>query len=100
MWDNELTLHKHFYGESNSNIAKIGKLLLPWLDWQEEDTTSGEVDTDMVENLVKRWEAKFGKIDSPEVQSELRKLQENVEDVGVILPMMSPPQGAKWISKE
>jgi hypothetical protein len=65
---------KAYSKEANISYKDIGKLLMPYIEWDKDNSSTIKEDVDL-EHLKAVWEAAFGKMDSPENKKMLDELK-------------------------
>lgn len=68
--------HKSQVDQVFSLYSVIGSLLLPWQTWNIEQIDQDSSRIKEAEELTKRWEKVFGSLQDPEIQAQLKKLEE------------------------
>lgn len=97
LWDAEGKQHQAYKKLTDEHYIKLGKLTMPWLDWDKG--TSRTIDKDKAGEMKTRWEAVFGKMDSPEVARKIKEFQDAAKaaDDRIVRPEQPMPKGVTWI---
>jgi len=75
--------------DANEAFKRVGTIVAPWLEWSKnEDHHLDEADT---KDLLKRWEAAFGKLDDPAVQKKINEYKN-------MLAKKDMPEGATVVN--